>query len=164
MLQLQDSCTTSMTIEKLMCHKPIELDISTNIDIEKETIQAINENSENLRALHLGDSLYKLYRNVWGVFNTGRMFLNDLDEDYTLKCPHLQVLSMQGVNFSHMWTDILSHFPRLTYLELADCVIDKEIVNGIKELTCLQTLNLHGTHLYNLKECFDAISHLVELR
>ena len=156
------SDASAVTVERLMCHKPIELDISStsNLELRNETVRAISENSENLRALHLGDSIYSLYCNLFDTISNKQSISHHCE----LHCPQLRVFSMCEVKFGHIQFSLYSQFPQLTYLELAHCSITSDLLEDIGELKCLHSLILSDTWLDDLHESFTAFSKLQELR
>ena len=143
-----------------MKHSPVELDITDTAQMRDETVQAINDNSRCLQALHLGDKLFALHQTKCRIDGLELPTVSTFE----LQCPALRVLSLSDMDYNFVRLDMRSGFSHLCRLEIRNSTIDNVAMMDISELRTLQDLSLCDSRFFNVEECFSAISQLHQLR
>lgn len=172
---LSNSYVTDRGVGWIMRHKPTELNISRCpelygcMDHRSRLLQSINENSENLTSLILGNShcMFEeidLNSLVHKEFPPAQKILG---RDFVFLCPELRVFSISGLKTcraTRILQACLAPMDKLAVLDISGCRVN---LSQIPALLCLSpsltTLILYNVEI-NIAEDFHTLACLENLR
>ena len=169
-VHVQDSYISDESLEFIMKHEPVELNVSGCLSLTSKAVNLINEGGKKLVALLLGKAAPNILSKLI-VQNDSHCAKGDEKGVCIFDCPTLRAMSVNKLTVDHKIDDqLVSRFfgvlfrplKMLNYLDINYC--DVGDFDFLEHLPHLTTLIMHDVTLYDLRGAFEAIKELQNLR
>ena len=159
---LKGSNVSDWSIEVLLKHELVELDITSCDKLNKQTVEYINQRGAKLLSLILGQS-----QNIFPVLESSSMKDGScpiVKQGYILNTPNLRRLVVRDLYYPmepHFFALLLKPLHKLTHLDLSGCCFLNEMYY-MQHLNYLVYLNLHAVQ--RIQDAINVILGLKTLR
>lgn len=168
-VRIRNSAITDDGFKTILKHHLVELDISKCQMITDQSLHTLNEYSDRLVSLVVGNGvqllpeslLYTAQNHSWSNQTTTPQSFED--RGFILRAPNLRRLTIRNIYIHRekkYFPLLLNSFPNLTVLDLSGCS-DVENLEYITKLTNLTSLTLHN--VYKIQDSLPYICQLKKL-